>query len=82
MSQYFDTLNREKLLKLLRETVKDERVIQPIKRILKNGELEKDVKMTTTEENPPVGLRLPLLANAYLNESDWKHEKRDMPVIR
>ena len=31
LSKYFDTLNHEKLLNLLRETIKDERVIQLIK---------------------------------------------------
>lgn len=34
LSKYFDTLNHEKLLNLLRDTVKDERVIQLIKKFL------------------------------------------------
>ena len=37
LSKYFDTLNHEKLLNLLRETVKDEQVIQLIKKFLKSG---------------------------------------------
>ena len=34
LSKYFDTLNHEKLLNILRETVKDEPVIQLIKKYL------------------------------------------------
>ena len=34
LSKYFDTLNHEKLLNILRETVKDERAIQLIKKYL------------------------------------------------
>lgn len=49
MSKYFDTLNHEKLLNLLRETIKDERVIQLIKKFLKSGVMENGVKIATTE---------------------------------
>lgn len=37
LSKYFDTLNHELLLNILRRNVKDERVIQLIKRYLKSG---------------------------------------------
>ena len=40
LSKYFDTLNHEKLLNLLRRDIKDERVIQWIKRYLKSGVME------------------------------------------
>lgn len=49
LSKYFDTLNHEKLLNLLRETIKDERVIQLIKKFLKSGVMENGVKIATTE---------------------------------
>ncbi len=54
MSKYFDTLNHEKLLNLLRETIKDERVIQLIKKFLKSGAMENGVKIATTEGSPRV----------------------------
>lgn len=41
LSKYFDTLNHEILLNILRRNVRDERVIQWIKRYLKSGVLEK-----------------------------------------
>ena len=82
LSKYFDTLNHEKLLNILRETVKDERVIQLIKRILKSGIMENGVKIATKKGSPQGGPLSPLLANVYLNEFDWEYERRGVPVIR
>lgn len=55
LSKYFDTLNHEKLLNLLRETIKDERVIQLIKKFLKSRVMENGVKIATTEGSPQGG---------------------------
>jgi RNA-directed DNA polymerase len=53
-----------KLLNLLRQNVKDERVIQMIKRYLKSGVMENGV-VFPTEEDPPQGGNLsPLLAKS------------------
>lgn len=82
LSKYFDTLNHEKLLNLLRETIKDERVIQLIKKFLKSGVMENGVKIATTEGSPQGGSLSPLLANVYLNEFDCEYERRGVPVIR
>ena len=82
LSKYFDTLNHEKLLNLLRETIKEERVIQLIKKFLKSGVMENGVKIATTEGSPQGGPLSPLLANVYLNEFDWEYERRGVPVIR
>ena len=82
LSKYFDTLNHEKLLNLLRETIKDERVIQLIKKFLKSRVMENSVKIATTEGSPQGGPLSPLLANVYLNEFDWEYERRGVSVIR
>lgn len=82
LSKYFDTLNHEKLLNLLRETVKDERVIQLIKKFLKSGVMENGVKIATEAGSPQGGPLSPLLANVYLNEFDQEYERRKVPVIR
>ena len=82
LSKYFDTLNHEKLLNLLWETVKDERVIQLIKKFLKSGVMENGVKIATTEGSPQGSPLSPLLANVYLNEFDLGYERRGVPVIR
>ena len=82
LSKYFDTLNHTILLNLLRKQVKDERVIQMVKRYLKSGVMENGVVTETKEGSPQGGNLSPLLANAYLNEFDWEFSRRGMPCIR
>nr|WP_330410407.1 reverse transcriptase domain-containing protein [Butyrivibrio fibrisolvens] len=52
LSKYFDTLNHEILINLFRRNVKDERVVQLIKRYLKSGVMEKGVVIDTEEGSP------------------------------
>ena len=82
LSKYFDTLNHELLINILRRNVKDERVIQMIKRYLKSGVMENGVVMETEEGSPQGGNISPLLANIYLNEFDQELSKRGVPCIR
>ena len=82
LSKYFDTLNHEMLLNILRRNVKDERVIQWIKRYLKSGVMENGVVMETEEGSPQGGNISPLLANIYLNEFDQEFEKRGVTFVR
>ena len=82
LSKYFDTLNHEKLLNLLRKEIADERVIQLIKKFLKSGVLDNGVKIATEEGSPQGGPLSPLLANIYLHEFDKEFERRGVPVIR
>ena len=82
LSKYFDTLNHEKLLNLLRKEVTDERVIQLIKKFLKSGVMENGIRIATEEGSPQGGPLSPLLANIYLNEFDHEYERRGVPVIR
>ena len=82
LSKYFDTLNHTILLNLLRKQVKDERVIQMVKRYLKSGVMENGVVTETKEGSPQGGNLSPLLANVYLNEFDWEFQRRSVPCIR
>ena len=82
LSKYFDTLNHEILINLLRKNVKDERVVQLIKRYLKSGVMENGVVIDTEEGSPQGGNLSPLLANVYLNEFDQEFLKRGVPCIR
>ena len=52
LSKYFDTINHEILINLLRKNVKDERVVQLIKRYLKSGVMENGVVIKTEEGSP------------------------------
>ena len=82
LSKYFDTLNHELLINILRRNVKDERVIQMVKRYLKSGVMENGVVIETTEGSPQGGNLSPLLANIYLNEFDQEFSRRGVPCIR
>ncbi len=82
LEKYFDTINHERLLSLLRRHVEDERVVQLIKRFLKSGVMEDGVVMETEEGSPQGGPLSPLLANIYLDEFDKEFEERGVPFVR
>ncbi len=82
LSKYFDTLQHAKLLLILRRTIKDERVIQLIKKYLKSGVMENGICVKTEEGSSQGGPLSPLFANIYLNEFDHEFENRGVKVIR
>lgn len=82
LSKYFDTLNHELLMKLLRRQIQDRRVTELIKKYLKSGVMENGVVVKTEEGSPQGGPLSPLLANVYLNEFDQEMESRGVKVIR
>ena len=82
LSKYFDTLNHEIFINLLRKNAKDERVVQLIKRYLKSGVMENGVVIDTEEGSPQGGNLSPLLANIYLNEFDHELQVRGVPLVR
>lgn len=56
LSEYFDALNHIILLNLLQKDIKDECVIQMVKRYLKSGVMENGVVIDTEEGSPQGGL--------------------------
>lgn len=82
LSKYFDTLNHELLMNLLRRQIQDTRVTELIKRYLKSGVMENGVVIKTEEGSPQGGPLSPLLGNIYLNEFDQEMESRGVKVIR
>ena len=82
LSKYFDTLNHALLINILRRTIREESVIQLIKKYLKSGVMENGIRVKTEEGSPQGGPLSPLLANIYLNEFDHEFENRGVKVIR
>lgn len=82
LSKYFDTLNHELLMNLLRKQIQDKRVTELIKKYLKSGVMENGVHCKTEEGSPQGGPLSPLLANIYLNEFDQEMNGRGVNVIR
>ena len=62
LSKYFDTLNHDLLMNMVREEVHDKRVIELIKRFLKSGVMENGIHIKTEEGSPQGGpLSVPCL---------------------
>ena len=82
LGKYFDTINHDLLLNLLRQTIKDGRVIKLIKKYLKSGIMADGVIVRTEQGTSQGGPLSPLLANIYLNEFDQEWKRRGMKHIR
>ena len=82
LSKYFDTLNHDMLMNMLREDIKDKVLIDLIKKYLKSGVMENGIVMKTEEGSPQGGNLSPLLANIYLDRFDKEFEGRGVKVIR
>jgi RNA-directed DNA polymerase len=67
----FDLIHHEKLLAVMRQTIKDEAVIRLVRQMLKAGAMEDRSWHITDEGVPQGGIASPLLSNIYLNELDW-----------
>jgi len=76
IKSYFDTVNHRKLLKLIKQKVGDNSIINLIHLFLKAGVMKGQLFVKTKEGVPQGGVISPLLANIYLNELDkWIDEK-------
>jgi len=82
LAKYFDTVNHFLLIRMLREEIKDERVIHLIRKYLKSGVLENGLVSPTTEGTPQGGNLSPLLANIYLTKFDKLLESRGHKFVR
>lgn len=82
LSKYFDTLNHELLMNMVREEVHDKRVTELMKKFLKSGVMENGLLVKTEEGSPQGGPLSPLLANIYLNKFDQEMATRGVNVIR
>jgi group II intron reverse transcriptase/maturase len=82
LEKYFDTVNHDLLIKMVRETVKDEAVISLIRKFLKSGVMV-DGLVSQTEQGTPQGGNLsPLLSNIYLTKFDLMLEERGHKFVR
>lgn len=82
IANYFDTVNHDKLIRLIWQTIKDGRVISLIRKYLKSGVMTGGVVIDTEEGTPQGGNLSPLLANIMLNELDRELDKRGLKFCR
>ena len=82
LSKYFDTINHELLMNMLRAKIPDKRVLDLIKRYLKSGVMINGIVLATDEGSPQGGNLSPLLSNIYLTAFDRELERRGHKFVR
>ena len=82
LAKYFDTVNHEILIGMLRKQIKDERVIRLIRKYLKSGVMINGLISPTTEGTPQGGNLSPLLSNIYFTAFDRMLESRGHKFVR
>lgn len=82
LAKYFDTVNHDKLMRLLSETIKDNRVLSLIRKYLQSGVMINGVVVETEKGTPQGGNLSPLLSNIMLNELDKELTKRGLKFCR
>lgn len=79
---YFDTIPKDRLMKLLKEHISDNRLLQLIQRFLDQNIME-DLREWTPIAGVPQGAVLsPVLSNLYLNPLDHKMADRGFEMVR
>lgn len=66
----FDRINHENLLRLIRQRISDNRIVNLIKGFLQAGIMDDGLFKDTPEGTPQGGILSPLLANIYLHQLD------------
>jgi len=79
---YFDTIDQERLMKLLKEDVSDGPLLEIIERFLKAGVLEDGDWEPSEEGTPQGGVISPLLSNLYLDGLDHLMESEGYAMTR
>ena len=82
LAKYFDTVNHDKLMRLLSATIQDGRVLSLIRKYLRSG-VTVNGTVEETDIGCPQGSNLsPLLSNIMLNELDKELTHRDLKFCR
>ena len=82
LEKFFDRVNQDKLMSLVKERITDRRVLQLIDRYLKAGALTGNGFEVTTEGTPQGGPLSPLFANLLLDGFDKELERRGHRFVR
>lgn len=82
IEKYFDTVNHDKLISILREQVNDSATLHLIRSFLKSGVMEGGFVSATTEGVPQGGCISPILSNIYLDKLDKELESRELHFVR
>lgn len=82
LQAFFDNVNQDKLIGIIRRTVKDRRIVSLIRKYLVSGVMINGIVQPTKIGTPQGGNLSPLLSNIMLNELDKELEKRGLRFVR
>ena len=82
IEQFFDKVNHDKLIQILREQVKDSSVLNLIRKYLGAGVMEKGIIKATKTGVPQGGPISVILSNVYLDKLDKELEQRGLRFVR
>ena len=82
LQAFFDNVNQDKLIGIIRRTVKDGRIVSLIRKYLVSGVMINGIVQPTKIGTPQGGNLSPLLSNIMLNELDKELEKRGLRFVR
>ena len=82
IEKYFDTVNHDKLISILRENVNDAVILHLIRSFLKAGVMDDGLASPTDEGVPQGGPLSPVLSNIYLDKLDKELESRGLAFVR
>jgi len=82
LEKFFDTVNQDRLISIIRRTVKDGEVVSLIRKFLESGVMENGHYQPTKVGTPQGGNSSPLLSNIILNELDMELEARGLNFVR
>ena len=82
IESYFDTVNHDKLISILRERVSDSATLHLIRKFLQAGIMDKGLVKVNTIGMPQGGPLSPILSNIYLDKFDKELESRGLHFVR
>jgi RNA-directed DNA polymerase len=82
LERFFDRVNHDILMDRVAKRVKDNRVVNLIRRYLQAGVMDQGVCSERYEGTPQGGPLSPLLANLLLDEVDWELSRRGLAFCR
>ena len=82
IEKFFDKVNHDKLISIIRERIKDDVTLNLLRKILQAGVMDEGLVSPTEEGVPQGGPLSPVLSNIYLEKFDKELESRGLRYVR